>query len=91
MRETYRCLDCGAPFLREPDATWKVRCMDCWRLSRRLHSAPVPAQAAAPVIEPQMLRRLLQLAHPDRHGGSEASVLATQYLLGLRDAARARG
>jgi len=51
----------------------------------------VPAQAAAPVIEPQMLRRLLQLAHPDRHGGSEASVLATRFLLGLRDAARARG
>jgi len=91
MRETYRCLDCGAPALRPQSETWRVRCLPCWRLSRRLHSAPVPAQAAAPAIEPQMLRRLLQLAHPDRHGGSEAAVVATQYLLSLRAAERARG
>jgi len=65
--------------------------LDCWRLSRRPHGAPVPAQAAAPVIEPTMVRRLLQLCHPDKHAGSEAAVVATQFLLGLRDAARARG
>jgi len=91
MRETARCLDCGAPFLREPDAGWKVRCLDCWRLTRRLHSVPVPAQAAAPAIEPTMVRRLLQLCHPDKHAGSEAAVVATQYLLSLRAAERARG
>ena len=91
MRETYRCLDCGAPALRPEGETWRVRCLPCWRESKGPRSAPVQGQAAAPVIEPQMLRRLLQLAHPDRQGGSEASVLATQYLLGLRDAARARG
>ncbi len=35
-------------------------------------------------IPPDMIRRLLQLAHPDKHGGSEAATKATQWLLGQR-------
>jgi hypothetical protein len=35
-------------------------------------------------MDSTMLRRLLQLCHPDRHDNSQASVLATQYLLDLR-------
>lgn len=32
----------------------------------------------------EMLRRLIQLCHPDRHNASQASLLATQYLIGLK-------
>ncbi len=35
-------------------------------------------------IAPEMLRRLIHLCHPDKHGGSEASNTATRFLLGLR-------
>lgn len=31
-----------------------------------------------------MLRRLIQLCHPDKHKGSENSQKATQFLLGLK-------
>lgn len=34
----------------------------------------------APGLDVQMVRRLLQLCHPDKHDGSEASVKATQWL-----------
>ena len=40
--------------------------------------------AARTAIPADMLRRLLQLAHPDRHGGSEASQIATRWLLEQR-------
>ena len=36
-------------------------------------------------IEPDMLGRLIRLCHPDRHGGSESSVKATQWLLKQRE------
>lgn len=36
-------------------------------------------------IPPEMLRRLIHLCHPDKHGGSEASNIATRYLLALKD------
>lgn len=35
-------------------------------------------------IDRAMLRTLLQLAHPDKHGGSVAATRATQYLLTLK-------
>lgn len=35
-------------------------------------------------IPPDMLKRLIQLAHPDRHGGSAAATTATQWLLQQR-------
>ena len=41
-------------------------------------------QKPAPRIEPEMLRRLTMLCHPDRHGNSEASTKATAFLLGMR-------
>lgn len=35
-------------------------------------------------IEPDMLRRLIQLTHPDKHNNSEASNIATKFLLSLK-------
>lgn len=38
-------------------------------------------------IEPDMLRLLIHLAHPDKHGGSPAATRATAWLLQWRKAA----
>lgn len=35
-------------------------------------------------LDKEMVRRLLQLCHPDKHNGSVASTKATQWLLGLK-------
>lgn len=37
------------------------------------------------ILDEKMLRRLLQLCHPDRHQGSEASHVATKWLLSVKD------
>lgn len=36
-------------------------------------------------IDTIMLKRLIQLCHPDRHQGSEASHVATKWLLAVRE------
>ena len=72
------------------DAPWKVLCVTCYlerKPGKRRSTEPVPAAAGAG-IEPAMLRRLIQLCHPDKHQGSEAATVATRYLLGLRREAR---
>lgn len=80
------CPACGATYLR--DKHWKKLCLPCWVKSKKADgftlTPPAPAPTA-PQIEPEMLRRLLQLAHPDRHNGSEAAHKATLYLLALKE------
>ncbi len=69
------------------DAPWKLLCVTCYlehNPSKRRAPEPVPVVHAGAGIEPGMLRRLIQLTHPDRHGNSEASNVATRYLLALR-------
>lgn len=41
----------------------------------------IEARKSHPAISPEMRRRLVQLCHPDRHADSEASKIATQWLL----------
>lgn len=36
------------------------------------------------VLDPALLRKLLQLCHPDRHGNSELATAVTQQLLKMR-------
>ena len=73
------------------DKAWKLLCVTCYLASnpskRRTHE-PVPLVPAGAGIAPDMLRRLIQLCHPDRHNGSEAATTATAYLLALRKEAR---
>ena len=73
------------------DEPWKRVCVPCYLATkpkrRRAEWAVVPTPPA-PSIPPTMLRRLIQLCHPDRHGGSEASTLATRWLLEQREATR---
>ena len=66
------------------DQAWKRVCVACYLKAKR--EAPVPS-AGAP-IEAAMLRRLIQLCHPDKHGNSEASTTATAFLLTLRNETR---
>jgi DNA-directed RNA polymerase subunit RPC12/RpoP len=65
------------------DQPWKVTCLPCYL--QRKGISPRPPAPAAPVLEASMVRRLLQLAHPDRHNGSEAAHVATRYLLSLKN------
>lgn len=71
------------------DQPWKLVCLACYlerNPGKRRTPEPVPVVPAG--IEPDMLRRLVQLCHPDRHGNSEAATTATRFLLALRSEAR---
>jgi hypothetical protein len=52
---------------------------------RRLLSQMLAERKAA-AIEPEMLSRLIRLCHSDKHGNSEASNVATAFLLAQREA-----
>lgn len=98
------CEICGTDFHREPSETWKRLCVDCWKQAKADELAVLreendrltddlaeahTALAARPEIDRLMLRRLVQLCHPDKHGGSEASHNATAWLLEMmREAAK---
>jgi hypothetical protein len=50
-------------------------------------SAPPPPATqsmAGATVPPDMLKRLIQLCHPDKHDGSKASTTATEWLLQQR-------
>jgi hypothetical protein len=73
------------------DAPWKLLCVTCYlerNPGKRRTPEPVPVAPAGAGIEPDMLRCLIQLCHPDKHQGSEAATVATRYLLALRSEAR---
>lgn len=80
------CPECGARYFQ--DQPWKRVCLPCYLKAKKAETftrPPPPPPSALPQIEPTMLRRLLQLCHPDRHGNSPASNEATRYLLALRE------
>lgn len=54
------------------------------RWMERYHQALAAPPSKRPIIPPSMLRRLLWLCHPDRHGDSEAATTATAWLLAQR-------
>lgn len=56
-----------------------------WLYDKANGNQPAPARTASqPSIQPDMLKRLIHLCHPDKHNGSQASLLATQWLLEQR-------
>jgi hypothetical protein len=113
------CKDCGLHFERAADEAWKVRCVSCFKKSKRAESAAVdsywPDRAAAAESMAATLQRkvadlestvrdlvgqslrqpppsrldrelaehwraLVQLVHPDKHGGSQCATKMTQWL-----------
>lgn len=80
------CPSCGSQYLQ--DQPWKRICLQCY-LQTKGRAAPATRYAVTPApIEPGMLRRLIQLCHPDKHQGSEAANIATRFLLELKGAQR---
>ena len=113
-----RCKDCGLHFERAADEAWKVRCIPCFKKSKRAESLAAdsywPDRAAAAeslvvTLQNQVAaqdetirnlvgqrmrpasscldwelaenwRSLLQLVHPDKHGGSQGATRMTQWL-----------
>lgn len=85
------CIDCRRTFNARVD--YAVRCWDCWRAWKDARTAkPEPrtvtvADPRLPILDEwqDMLPRLLRLAHPDRHGNSQMSTTAMQWLLKQRE------
>ncbi len=77
------CVDCGGMFTREADATWKRLCLPCWRRTKAV-ADPLRTAPTVQELDRQRVRQLLQLCHPDRHGGSPLAQTITQWLLQLK-------
>jgi len=78
------CPTCRKAYHR--DHVWKRVCVTCYLASKGKAAPTAQTAPAVTPIEPGMLRRLIQLCHPDKHGNSEASNAATCYLLALKGA-----
>jgi hypothetical protein len=91
------CSSCGSEFERKH--SWQRLCWSCWRgrenkrieeqgYHRGFADGREAGRKQAPASSPddlvEQLPRLLQLCHPDRHGGSETATKVTQFLLALR-------
>lgn len=91
-----QCAVCEADFLTP--YSWATMCKECFIESKKNERENLFEQAAywqeraekaeeminEQSIDPYMLRQLIQLCHPDKHGNSENSIKATKYLLSLR-------
>jgi len=87
------CTSCGSAFWRKTDEQWKRLCLDCFKRQKakergqyhyqhQSYQPPPPPPVAA--IPDDVLRRLLHLCHPDKHGNSPTATEATQWLLQYR-------
>lgn len=83
----HTCDECGVLF--KSPREWSTICKACWKQSQGFSAGTKPNQStAAPSIPSEMLKRLIQLCHPDKHSASEASMKATQWLLDQRNGGR---
>jgi hypothetical protein len=98
MSNGTRCQLCGEIFY--PDQTWKTLCLPCYKKIKRLEGEidselaqlrsensrlrSMLANHSSGAIPPDMLNQLIRLAHPDRHGNSQAANDATAWLLSQR-------
>lgn len=82
------CIECDSTFWRDEDQEWRERCVPCWLASKEGRPTPGDYKRAYDDLRAEFgsnLRGLLQLTHPDRHGGSELSTRVSQWLNGLRN------
>jgi hypothetical protein len=80
------CRECGRSFT--PKKAYYHTCSRCYfdggeHSERRAEPGPHSADPIATELSAH-LPLLIQLAHPDRHGGSQAATRATQWLLAMR-------
>lgn len=82
------CKNCGDAFMASQD--WKTYCIPCFikiKKSQENAASSIVAQQKY-TLEEEMLNRIIRLCHPDKHKSSEASHIATVFLLGMRDEIR---
>lgn len=96
MNNPSTCQLCGVSFY--PDKDWKKVCLPCYKKMKQRENSELTrlrqeneslhsqlASALTRVAIPKDIQRLLiQLCHPDKHGGSPASNKATEWLLSQR-------
>jgi hypothetical protein len=81
------CSRCWAQFW--PARHYHYLCWDCWRETHPPHR-PQPPRLSGVVLEPELVKAAVTLAHPDRHPPErrELATRVTAALLGaLREAA----
>jgi hypothetical protein len=76
-----KCTECGTQFITLDGEEWKKLCIQCWRKSKGIPEPNTKQHFSNSMIEPEMLKRLIFLCHPDKHFGSVASTLATEWLI----------
>ena len=82
------CKNCGDVFSAVQD--WKTYCIPCFikiKKSQENQSNPIVIRSKY-ILDEEMLNRVIRLCHPDKHKSSEASHVATVFLLGMRDEMR---
>lgn len=84
--ETWKkiCINCWKKSKQIPDKQ-QQRIVELESLNRALYSRIAEIERfGQSKIEPEMLKRIIMLCHPDRHDQSEASKKATQFLLDMK-------
>ena len=61
MGISVRCKDCGDTFYREASDTWKVRCITCFKKSKRAESEPIDSHWKDRAAAAESLAATLQL------------------------------
>jgi DNA-directed RNA polymerase subunit RPC12/RpoP len=89
------CQQCGTRFFMEPHEQWKKICLNCWKKNKKeaeaetfansFFKSPKDYRDGLRTIPKDMMQRLIFLCHPDKHNNSQASNLATEWLLKQRD------
>ena len=88
-----RCTDCGGSLFGLPN--YARLCKPCFIAGKqREHDglvevvqqlrAEIERLRATPTLDPQTMRKLLQLCHPDKHNGSAIANEVTTMLLSMR-------
>jgi hypothetical protein len=90
-----RCQQCSILFSIAPDEQWKKICIKCWIKNKKEKEAetfadtffknPKNYRDSLRTIPKDMVQRLIFLCHPDKHNNSEASNIATAWLIKQRD------
>jgi hypothetical protein len=73
------CPQCGKLF--NQNEPWKRICVSCYIVNKK----PQSKHGANLFVDNNLLKRLIMLCHPDKHGGSQMSVEVTQKLLEMRN------
>jgi len=74
------CLSCSALFFYYEGEEWKTQCLRCYLQKRQKQADSKPTQNGTDIPD-DILKKLIILCHPDKHGNSEMSNAVTVWLL----------